>query len=159
MYNLTIENRLSKRVFDYTQSRFYFNDTIFGINQTVLIEDFNQNLTWTIDPVAQTCQRTYLPWGKKQPTRCIPGNAQYRDQINNPGDVLVSRWRFDRQTSTLNGTVSRGYTINECLPTRGAFVGTEDIDGAPVETLSLENFNNFEVLTDVSTYFNLPSYC
>ncbi|XP_033119987.1 uncharacterized protein LOC117119298 [Anneissia japonica] len=149
-------------VFDYTQPRFHFNVTsVAAANTTnvLVIDDYKQNVEWTIDPVAQKCQKAPLPEGKEMPKKCIPGNAQYIDQVNNPGDVLVNRWLYELKSPMENGQVSAAVTVDGCLPTGGSFVGTTNTSGQDVDVMEGIGYYNFEELNDVSKYFKLPSYC
>ncbi|XP_033119980.1 uncharacterized protein LOC117119290 [Anneissia japonica] len=161
-FNLTFEET-SFMVNDYTHGRFYVNRIRNSLNteleKTLVIEDYNRSFIWTIDAVAKTCKMALLPRGAEKPTRCVPGNAQYLDEINLPGDVPVNRWSYILKTPTEISEVTRGYTKTGCIPTGGTVVAREDQGGIDVEILALHTFYNFEVLTDVSKYFSLPSYC
>ncbi|XP_033122352.1 ependymin-related protein 1-like isoform X2 [Anneissia japonica] len=157
---------MSENIFivaDFTQPRFFYNVTAYvdtNISTTILMDDYKQNVRWVIDPVGKTCQKEPLPNEKYKPiNRCVPDNAQFLQQVNNPGNVLVNMWYYEYKTESADGMMSTGVTVDECLPTGGSFVGKTKNTGEDVYIMEAFGFFNFKALTDVSQYFKLPSYC
>ncbi|XP_033120241.1 uncharacterized protein LOC117119524 [Anneissia japonica] len=144
--------------YDFNQSRFRFNITAKNSSRCV-IQDFNQNTTWFIFPDSQECKKNNSVG--RMPTRCVADNVQYIDEVNNPGDVLVNRWKYkyEYQSDDENGEGPREYTKDGCLLTESLFFGTWPGDGYDVDVLYVLRYYNYQVLTDTTEYFILPSYC
>ncbi|XP_033096165.1 uncharacterized protein LOC117100524 isoform X2 [Anneissia japonica] len=146
------------------QSRFFSNVTIIegrDITNYLVLQDFIQGIYWFIYPDIQECYTYFLPVGMKLPSECVKDNAEYLNQFNDPGDVLVIRWQYeyDYESDGEKGEGPTDFTVNGCIKSGGSFVGTWESDGFEVDVIYGFTYYNFEVLTDVSEYFILPSYC
>ncbi|XP_033120252.1 uncharacterized protein LOC117119536 [Anneissia japonica] len=156
--HLSIFEEIAISVMDYNQSRFLLNKTIDGDSNFMLFEDHIQNIMWAIFP-DEECLKIDITEESK-PSRCIKDNAKYLGQFNNPGDVLVNRWQYEyeKPSDLENGKGPIDYNVDGCIPSRELVVGTWT-DTKNVDLLFVYDVYNFEVLTDVSEYFILPSNC
>ncbi|XP_033096071.1 uncharacterized protein LOC117100479 [Anneissia japonica] len=137
-------------VMDFVQLRFFYNITRSeegNITKYMYIDDFKQNITWTNNFETQVCEKEPMSNGSEPEGKaCIPDYAQYIGQFNNPGDVLVNRWKFeyDYETDGKIGEEQGDTTVNRCELTGDLYLHLFSILRPKPE--SFPNSSIFEIL-------------